>query len=222
MTTSPIRLLIAEDHKMLLEGYQQLFTPFEDIAILGTATNYYDVINQLKSNFFDVMLLDLSMPATFQNSLTRLSGLDVLEFIKKEKLAVKPLVVSSHQDYQIIKKATSLGAKGYVFKNTDIAELVVAIRTVVQNHTYFQKEVAEILKTKKEDENRVTGEGIKLSPREREILRLMAEGQKSEEIADELGLVKYTIEEYRTNLIKKFKAKNAVHLVKIACDFKFL
>ena len=78
------------------------------------------------------------------------------------------------------------------------------------------------LKTKKEDENRITGEGIKLSPRERDSVRLMAEGQKSEEIADELGLVKYTIEEYRTNLIKKFKAKNAVHLVKIACDFKFL
>lgn len=222
MTTSPIRLLIAEDHKMVLQGYQQLLAPFKDISILGTATNYYDVINQLKSNFFDVMLLDLSMPATFQNNLARLSGLDVLDFVKKEKLSVKSLVVSSHQDYQIIKKATTLGAKGYLFKNADISELVVAIRTVAQNHSYFQKEVAEILKTKKENENRMAGEGVKITPREREILRLLADGNRSEEIAIKLKLNKYTIEEYRANLIKKFNAKNAVHLVKIACDHKFL
>jgi DNA-binding NarL/FixJ family response regulator len=222
MKTPPIRLLIAEDHKVVLQGYQQLLSSLEDIAIVATASNYYEVIRQLQVNACDVLLLDLSMPMTFHNNLTRLSGLDVLDLIKKEKFAVKSLVVSSHQDYQIIKKATALGAKGYIFKNADIDEIITAIRVVAKGQIYLQEEVEEILKTKKEDESRMTGEGVKLSPREREILRLLAEGLKSEEIADELGLVKYTIEEYRNNLIKKFKAKNAVHLVKIAYDYKFL
>jgi DNA-binding NarL/FixJ family response regulator len=222
MTTSNIRLLIAEDHKMVLQGYQKLLAPFEDINIVATASNYYEVIRQLQHSIFDVLLLDLSMPMTFQNNQTRLSGLDILDFVKKEKLGVKSLIVSTHQDYQIIKKATTLGAKGYVFKNAGIEELVIAMRTVAQNHSYFQKEVAEIIKTKKEDENRISGNGVKISPREREILRLLSEGKNSEEIAEELVLAKYTIEEYRTNLIKKFNAKNAAHLIKIACDFKFL
>lgn len=217
-----IKLIIAEDHKVLLQGYQQLLAPIEEITIVATATNYYDIIHKLQIHTCDVLLLDLSMPMTYHNHLTRLSGLDVLDFIKRQKLPTKTLVISTHQDYQIIKNAMALGANGYLFKNADLEELLKGILAVANGQSYLQKEVQEILQTKKEDEERMNAQGVKISPREKEILRLLSEGFKSEEIADSLGLVKYTIEEYRSNLIKKFKAKNATHLVKIASDYKFI
>ncbi|MFN8348850.1 MAG: response regulator transcription factor [Spirosomataceae bacterium] len=222
MNITPIRLLIAEDHKLVLQGYEQLLSNYEDISIVATASNYYDIIHKLQSTVTDVLLLDLSMPVAFSNHQTRLSGLDILEYIKKGKLPVKVLVASTHRDYQIIKNAIALGAKGYLFKNADIKELMEAIREVNQGKTYFQKEIKAILQSKQEDESRMAGDGIKVSPREKEILQLLAEGLKGEEIAERLGLVKYTIEEYRSNLLKKFKAKNATHLIKIACDQKFI
>lgn len=222
MKQSPIRLIIAEDHTLLLQGHQNFMANFKDIAIVATASNYYDVIHKLRTCSCDVLMLDLSMPMSFNNSHSRLSGLDVLEFIKKEKVPVQALVISTHRDYDIIKNVMALGAKGYVFKTVDYQELILAIRAVAENKTYFQKEIEDILANKIMDEDRILAEGIRLTPREKEILKLLSDGMKSEDIAIALGLGRYTIEEYRTNLIKKFKAKNTTHLVKKACDYKLL
>lgn len=217
-----IRLFIAEDHTLVLQGYLKLLATNEKIVVEATAVNYYDIIHKLKTHTCDVILLDLSMPMAFNSPQQRLSGLDILEFIKKEKLPVKALVISTHRDYEIIKKAIALGAKGYVFKNIDFHELIDAISIIGTGKEYFQKEIEEILKTKQTDENRFIANGIKISPREKEILSLLAEGMKAEEIANVLGLVRYTIEEYRANLIKKFQARNTTHLVKLASDYDFI
>ena len=222
MKQNPIRLMIAEDHTLLLQGHQNYMAPIEDITIVAAATNYYEVIHKLKTCPCDVLMLDLSMPMSFNNSQSRLSGLDVLEFIRKEKVPVQALVTSTHRDYEIIKNVISLGARGYVFKNVDYQELMLAIRAVADNQNYFQKEIEEILANKLMDEDRIMAEGIRLTPREKEILKLLSDGMKSEDIAISLGLGRYTIEEYRTNLIKKFKAKNTTHLIKKACDYKLL
>ncbi len=222
MKKSPIRLIIAEDHTLLLQGHQNFMASFEDIAIVATATNYYDVIHKLRTCPCDVLMLDLSMPMSFNNNHSRLSGLDVLEFIKKEKVPLHSLIISTHRDYEIIKNVVALGAAGYVFKNVDYQELIQAIRTVAEHKNYFQKEIEDILANKQLDEDRILAEGIRLTPREKEILKLLSDGMKSDDIAIKLGLGRYTIEEYRTNLIKKFKARNTTHLVKKACDYKFL
>jgi len=219
---TPLKLFIAEDHKLLLQGYEQLLLDIGDITLVATASNYYDIIHKLQSTPCDVLLLDLGMPMTYNNQHTRLSGLDILEFIKKSQLPILPLIISTHRDYDIIKRAITFGAKGYLFKNADLQELLAAIRVVGNGKTYFQAEVNEILKSKQEDEGRLISEGVKMSNREKEILVLMSEGLTADEIANELKLSKYTIEEYRTNLLKKFKAKNATHLVKIAFEYKFL
>jgi DNA-binding NarL/FixJ family response regulator len=222
MTKNPIRLLIAEDHTILMEGYQSLFGNIDDISIVDVATNYYEVIHKLKTCSCDVLMLDLSMPMSYNNKQTRLSGLDVLEYIKKEKVPVQTLVTSTHRDYEIIKSVTMLGARGYVFKNISYPELLLAIRAVSGRQDYFQKEVEEILASKQVDEDRILAEGIRLSPRDRQILKLLSDGMKSEDIAELLGLGRYTVEEYRNKLIKKFNAKNTTHLVKKACDYKIL
>lgn len=222
MNNTKIRLFIAEDHTLLLQGYLKLLSNNDDIAVVATAVNYYDIIHKLKIHPCDIILLDLSMPMAFNSQQQRLSGLDILDFIKKEKLPIHALITSTHRDYEIIKKAISLNAKGYVFKNIDYHDLLEAIRTVGEGKEYFQKEIKDILSKKETDDNRLVADGIKISPREKQILKLLAEGMKAEEIAGALGLVKYTIEEYRSNLIKKFRAKNTTHLIKIACDYNFI
>lgn len=217
-----IKLFIAEDHTLVLQGYLKLLATNDKIVVEATAVNYYDIIHKLKNHNCDVILLDLSMPMAFNSSQQRLSGLDILEFIKKEKIPIKALIISTHRDYEIIKKAIALGAKGYVFKNIDYQELTEAIKAIGTGKEYFQREIEEILETKQMDEGRLIANGIKISPREKEILSLLAEGMKAEEIAHALGLVRYTIEEYRTNLIKKFQARNTTHLVKLASDLDFI
>ncbi|MCF0070807.1 response regulator transcription factor [Dyadobacter sp. CY261] len=222
MTNPIIRIVIGEDHRLLIQGYQSLLSKTTDIQIVAVATNFYEVIQKLKTCPCDVLLLDLTMPMASNSDVTRLSGLDVLEFIKKEQLGIKALVISTHRDYEIIKKVTALGAFGYVFKNINYDEFIEAIRAVASGKDYFPKEVEGILTSKLQDEERLIAGGVKITPREKEILKLLSEGMKADDIATLLGLGKYTIEEYRTNLIKKFKAKNTTNLVKKACDFKFI
>ncbi|GHB88878.1 response regulator transcription factor [Persicitalea jodogahamensis] len=222
MTASIIRLIIIEDHTLLLQGYQNMLADVEDIRIVATAANYYDAISTLRTNPCDVLLLDLSMPLRFKNGESRLSGLDLLEHVRKENLTLDSLVISTHRDYEIIKNTMTLGAKGYVFKNIDYPELLEAIRCVATHKKYLQKEVESIIESKMQDESRFIEEGIRLTPREKEILKLLGDGMSAEKIAEHLGLVRYTIEEYRKKLIKKFRAKNTTNLIKKACDYKYI
>lgn len=217
-----IRLFIAEDHVLLLNSYETYLAGIEDITIVATAANYQDFIQKVKLYTCDLLLLDLSMPVSFGSQQTPLSGLDILEIIRKENLSFKTLVISSHLNYEIIKKTIALGAKGYVSKNIDFPELIEAIRTIVNGKTYFPKDVQKLLTARQDNEHRVATEGIRITVREKEVLQLLSEGMNAEEIAQTLGLVRYTIEEYRSNLIRKFHAKNTVNLVKLACEHKFI
>jgi len=222
MKTQRIRLFIAEDHVLLLNSYQTYLAGVEDMTVVATAANYQDFIHKVKLYTCDLLLLDLTMPVSSGSQQPYLLGLDILEVIKKEGLSFRTLVISSHRDFEIIKKAVALGAKGYVSKNIDFPELTEAIRSIANGKTYFPKDIQMILGAKQEKEDRMGAEGIRISTREKEVLRLLSEGLNAEEIAQTLGLVRYTIEEYRTNLIRKFHAKNTVNLVKLACEYKFI
>lgn len=220
--TGQIRVLIAEDHTLLAEGYERVFQNREDIKIVGFAETYYDIIFQLQSVKADVLLLDLSMPETRNSQSRKLTGFDILEFIKSHHINIRKLVVSNHRDYELIRKAISLNADGYVLKNTNYRGLIQAIHEVYEGKRYFQEEVERILNEKRKEETSLDSEGVLLTPREREILRMLGEGLSTEDIVDVLHLKKDTINEYRQNLLRKFNARNAAHLVKLAYDMNFM
>jgi DNA-binding NarL/FixJ family response regulator len=222
MEKSPIKLFIAEDHTLVVQGYQQLLATTNDVKIVATSGTYYDIMHKLKAYPSDVLLLDLSMPLVYKNGRTQLSGLDILEFIQKEKIRLYTLVASSHSDYEIIRRAINLGATGYVFKNISYEELLEAIRTVASGKSYFHREVINILEEKRQDDTGLAACVVKITPREKEVVAALSRGEKAEDIAESLGLTRYTIEEYKKNLLKKFKAKNAAHLIKIACDLNLI
>lgn len=217
----PIRILIAEDHTLVAQGYEKLFEGREDIEVVGFAETYHEVLFKLQAVRADVLLLDLSMPETRASSSQRLAGFDILEFIKNHSVDIKKLVISNHRDYELVKKAMVLGADGYVLKSADYKELILAIGQIQEGQKYIQKEVAMLLNEKRKDENCLGVGAVLLTPREKEILRLLGEGLSTEDMMKILSLKKDTINEYRKNLIRKFNARNAAHLVKLAFEMHF-
>lgn len=218
----PIRIIIAEDHTLVAQGYEKLFQDLDDIEVVGFAETYHEIIFKLQAVQAELLLLDLSMPETRNSQSLKLTGFEILEFIKSHAINIKKLVVSSHRDCELIKKAMNLGADGYVLKSAGYHELLSAIRHIRTGGKYLQKEVEIILNDKRKDENMFTQEGVLLTPREKEVLRMVGEGLSTEDMMQVLSLKKDTINEYRQNLIRKFNARNTAHLVKLACDMNFL
>lgn len=218
----PIRILIAEDHTLVAQGYAKLFAGRDDIEVVGFAETYHEIIFKLQAVPAEVLLLDLSMPESRNSQSQRLTGFEILEFIKSHSIKIRKLVVSNHRDYELIRKAMSLDADGYVLKSADYQELIEGIKQVQKGKKFLQPEIEQILNEKRKDENRFSKDGVLLTPREKEILCMLGEGLSTEDMLKVLSLKKDTINEYRQNLMRKFNARNTAHLVKLAYDMGFL
>lgn len=222
MNPTPIRLLIAEDQTLIAQGYEKMFADGTDFVVVARAAALKSVMYQLQAQRADVLLLDLSMPVTHNSNSLKLSGFEVLNFIREHHIRIRTLVISNHRDYEVVRKAMQLGADGYVLKSIDYQDLVKAIATVSAGKRYLQAEVDHILHHKVGDEDRTPVDGILLTSREMDVLRLVGEGLTTEEMIDSLQLRKDTINEYRQNLMRKFKARNTAHLVLMACRMNLL
>lgn len=212
-----IRILIAEDHPVVAEGYAELLKDSEDFNVLGIANTMQEVYYQLKFQKIDILLLDLVLPNNSKTEYSQVAGYEILDFIKKNDINVRSIILSSHEEPSFIVKAQSKGAMGYLSKKADKMELREAIRTVeYDRREYIQKNLlATIIRQENPD-------GITLTQRERCILRHISEGLTSRQIADKLCLANDTIRDYRESLIKKFGAKNSVNLIKIAAENGYL
>lgn len=212
-----IRILIAEDHPVVAEGYADLLKDSEDFNVLGIANTMQEVYYQLKFQKIDILLLDLVLPNNSKTEYSQVAGYEILDFIKKNDINVRSIILSSHEEPSFIVKAQSKGAMGYLSKKADKLELREAIRTVeYDRREYIQKNLlATIIRQENPD-------GITLTQRERCILRHISEGLTSRQIADKLCLANDTIRDYRESLIKKFGAKNSVNLIKIAAENGYL
>lgn len=214
-----IRLLIADDHKLLAETVSNILkttNKFEVVAICHTSK---DTLWSIQLYNPEIVLLDLNMPV-INNDIPRASGLEILEELRSKQDSVKVIVVSSFNHFTFVKQSLNLGAKGYLLKNTSIEEIEKAIVTVSEGEIYLQKEVETILKGKQraiEVEDALVN-AISLTKREKEVLEYISRGFRTEDIAVALNLKKYTVDEYRDNLIHKMKAKNSAELIRIAFE----
>jgi DNA-binding NarL/FixJ family response regulator len=212
-----IRILIAEDHPVVAEGYANLLRDSDDFQILGIASTAQEVYHQLKFQKIDVLLLDLVLPNNNPNEYSQLAGYEILDFIKTNNIDVRVIVLSSHEEVSYILKAQSKGATGYLSKKVDKIELREAIRSVeIDRKEYIHKNLRSQLKIN------INTNGISLNQREKTILFLLADGLIGKEIADKICLSYETVKEYREGLIKKFKAKNTTNLIKIAMENGYL
>lgn len=214
-----IRVIVADDHKLLAQSLGNTLNSNNDFEVVSICHTSQDTIWDIQLHHPDVLLLDLNMPLV-GSDLPKATGFDVLEDLKKKNSPTKVIVISSYNDYGLIKHSLSLGAKGYLFKNTSVNEIFEAIKLVHKGQTYIPKDVEKHLQLKQKhyDTDDLFVNAVSLTKREKEVLDYLSRGYRSEDIAIALALKKDTINEYRDNLIHKMKAKNAAELIRKAFE----
>lgn len=206
-----IKLILADDHHLVRQGFRALLESLDSVEIVGEAANGQQVIDLLRGGkHAQIVLMDAEMPI--------LDGLAATEQIMRDFLGVRVIMLTMLNTKEIIQKAVEKGVKGFLFKNASKHELSEAIRRVAEGETYFASEVASVLLSA----TKPTTNGIleQLSEREIEILKLVAEGFSSTEIGDKLFISPRTVDTHRNNLIQKLNVHGIVGLVRFAIQHK--
>jgi DNA-binding NarL/FixJ family response regulator len=198
-----IKVVLCDDHAVVRRGIRDTISEAVDIRVVGEAGSYPELREQLRKTPCDVLVLDLNMPGR--------GGLEVLAALREEGSPVKALVVSMYPEDQYAIRCLRAGARGYLNKAGDPAEMVVAIRTVQQGRKYVTPEVAQMLV---DNLNAPENEELhaSLSEREMQTLQKIASGRKLSEIAEELMLSPKTVSVYRARVLEKLHLANNAEL----------
>ncbi len=216
-SNSPIKILFAEDHRAIIDSFSKYLEDSEDFSILKTASTVREVLEQLQMTHFDVIILDLQLPNNRLNEDPFLKGYEILDFIKENKIDILPIILSGEEAPTYIINSKAKGAKGYLSKKVEAQEFREAIRAVAwDKKEYIEKNLFKKM-TFPDD-----AEAIVINDRERKLLRYIADGITSREIANKMNLSNNTIRDYRDTLLKKFGAKTAANLVMIATKHGYL
>lgn len=207
------QIVIAEDHTILREGLRSLLSSESDFEIVGEAEDGREAIRCVERLKPHLIITDLSMP--------RMNGMEAIKEIKKRSPGTKVMVLTVHKAEEYILAAFRAGADGYLLKDSTHAELVMAVHKVLGGRQYISPEISEkviegYLEGKKLLRSQTPWET--LTQREREILKLIAEGYKSKEIADELCISVKTVEKHRANLMEKLDLHNVSALTAFAIE----
>jgi DNA-binding NarL/FixJ family response regulator len=202
-----IRVVLADDHTILREGLRQLLGTANDIAVVGEAANGHEVIALVRSEDFDVLLLDMSMPGK--------SGIELIKQVRAEKPKLRMLVLSMHEEEQYAVRALKAGASGYVTKDSAATQLVTAIRKVAGGGAFISAEVAEQLALGAIPDSEGPAH-TRLSDREYEVFQLLVAGVSVSDIATRLNLSGKTVSTHKARLMEKLGIDNQADLVRYA------
>jgi two-component system, NarL family, nitrate/nitrite response regulator NarL len=204
-----IKLIIVDDHQLFIDGIKSLLKNEKEIKVVGEALNGIEAMARITEEKPDIILLDINMPD--------MDGVETTREIRKKFPEVKIIILTMHNQHEFISNLVSEGALGYILKNTGKTELINAIKTVHGGNAFFSKAVTETIMNnlhKKPAEEKL--ESVQLTKREKEILKYIAEGLATKEIADKLFISVNTVETHRKNLMAKVHAKNVTGLVRFA------
>lgn len=208
-----IKILIADDHAIVRRGLKQILTETADMVVAGEAHNGQELLEKMRSDQWDVVVLDISMPGR--------GGLDILKQLKCERPKLPVLMLTIHPEDQYAVRVLRAGASGYLTKESAPDHLVEAIRKVARGGKYISPHLAERLAFNLESiSERPLHEA--LSDREFQVLRLIASGKTVKEIGEELSLSVKTISTYRTRILEKMKMKNNAEMTHYAIQQKLV
>lgn len=208
-----IKILIADDHAIVRRGLKQILTETPDMIVAGEAHNGQDLLEKMRSDQWDVVVLDISMPGR--------GGLDILKQLKSERPKLPVLMLTIHPEDQYAVRVLRAGASGYLTKESAPDHLVEAIRKVARGGKYISPHLAERLAFNLESiSERPPHEA--LSDREFQVLRLIASGKTVKEVGEELSLSVKTISTYRTRILEKMRMKNNAELTHYAIQQKLV
>lgn len=213
---TPIRLLIADDHHMVRAGLAALLSLHPDFSVVGEASNGLEAVNKARDMHPDLVIMDINMP--------QMNGIEAAHQLTHSKHPVKVLILSQFEEEEYIRRVVQAGASGYLLKNSLADELPEAVRTVIGGGRYFTRKVSETMvnsfvSVSSGQEHDV---GKRLTPREREILQHIAEGDTNQQTADRLNISVRTVEFHRANLMEKIGMKDVAGLVKFALQNKII
>ena len=203
-----IKILIADDHQLLVDGLRALINGIPGFEVVAEASNGEQVLDVVKKQKTDVVLMDINMPV--------LDGIETTKKLSSDFPEVKVLALTMHNEKGMITKMLESGAKGYVLKNTSKEELVEAIKKIAAGDNYFSSEITLTLLENNPGNTASSKQAdpkIELTAREKEIINLIAQGFSSREIGEKLFISPRTADKHRTNLIEKLQVKNIADLV---------
>ncbi|MGB0524751.1 MAG: response regulator [Flammeovirgaceae bacterium] len=206
----PIHILIADDHKIFREGLISLFEREPQIQVVGEAKDTQEILKALEKQMVQVILMDVDMGGS--------NGIDATTIVKTNYPEVQVLALTMHAEQEYILRMLDAGAIGYILKNTGKQEMLTAIKAVAAGETYYSQQVSATLiqHLRQPSKAKVKKEGIPLTKRELEVLRLIVEECSNTEIAEKLFISIRTVDTHRRNLIQKLGVKNTAGLVKYA------
>jgi two-component system, NarL family, nitrate/nitrite response regulator NarL len=198
-----IRILVIDDHPMVLEGMKSLLADIEYITLSGTASNAFEAMQLLKDTTVDVAIVDINLPDV--------NGLDLTKKIKTEYPLVNVLAMSTFKERSYIVQMIQNGASGYLLKSATKEEIEEAIRSAYIGKLYLSLDINSV------DVSEKMNMPIPIiSSREKEVLKLIAEGLTNPQIADKLFISLHTVDSHRKNLLTKFDVSNTAALIKLA------
>lgn len=203
-------IILADDHPMFREGIRKIIERIEGALISGEVNDGLELLELLKSSSPNLVILDISMP--------NLRGLEAIREIKKTYPQVKVLVLTMHKKKEFLRQALRDGADGFLLKEDAGSELIRAVQTVRNGGKYLSPLLSGVLTSLAvEEENTEV-----LTMREREVLKLLAEGKRAKEIAAALYISPHTVRRHRSNIMEKLNIKNLADLVKYAISQSYI
>lgn len=213
-----VKVILADDHQMFLDGLASLLAQLQDVEVIATANSGKEVMEKLTGLSPDLVIVDINMPV--------MNGLETTRKIKEKHPYIKVLGLTMENDLQLVTGMLEAGASGYILKNTGKTELELALRQVMKGEPYLSQtisnQLAQNLLRNFQQKNEVEDPLKSLTERELEILKLIALEHSNSEIADLLFISPKTVETHRKNLMRKIEVKNSLGVYKFAVKHKLL
>lgn len=202
--TGKYRIFLVDDHALFLSGLKGLLGRYPEFSVVGEASDGSEFLRLLPDSTCDVVLMDIDMP--------NMGGIEATERALEHNPDIKIITLSMHGDQEFYFRMVEAGAKGFILKNSDIDEVLAAIRTVAEGGSYFSQELlTSLVRNLKTTRNEMPEDH--LSEREKEILLLVCQGLSNHEIAEKLFISKRTVDKHRANILEKTGCRNTANLV---------
>lgn len=205
-----IKIILTDDHQLFRDGIKSLLNDTKNISVIDEAGDEIELFKKIEKNLPDIIILDISLPGA--------SGIDITKKITKQYPSIKILILSMHIEDEFVVNALEAGAKGYLPKDINKAELLEAIYTINKGEEYYSRNVSNIFLKKYIHRNNsgLEGENPILTNREIEIVKLVSEGLKNQQIAERLFISIRTVDAHKNNIMKKLKLNSTIEIVKFA------
>lgn len=201
-----IRILLADDHKIVRQGFRLILAQQADLEVVGEASNGREALELAERLKPDVVILDIAMPVV--------NGVEACRSIRQQCPECNILVLSMHKDAPYVRETLRAGARGYLLKDAIDRDLVTAVRAVARGEAFLSPAISS---TVLEDYQKHVSDPLdQITPRERQLLQMLAEGKTSKDIATELDISVYTVDAHRSRIMKKLKLRSIGELVRFA------